>query len=58
MTYAAVFYWATDHWMRVFEGADLDPSIIYAAPLSAYPVFVWWWTGQAWQSEVVWTPAP
>ena len=51
-TYAAVYYLAgDDYWYPVAQGYDVDvATLIYKAPTY---VFVWWWDGTKWTSEVV-----
>ena len=50
-TYAAVYYLLGSTWYKKAEGWNLDiASLIYGSP--SY-VFVWWWDGTSWTSEVV-----
>jgi hypothetical protein len=50
-TYCVVYYLLGDQWVQVDAGWNVDVStLIYQAP--EY-VFVWWWTGSSWTSEVV-----
>jgi hypothetical protein len=50
-TYSAVYYLRGSTWSKKAEGWDLDvSSLIYGSP--SY-VFVWWWNGSTWTSEVV-----
>jgi hypothetical protein len=50
-TYCVVYYLLGDVWVQVDAGWNVDVStLIYQAP--EY-VFVWWWTGSSWTSEVV-----
>lgn len=51
-TYCVVYYLlGNDYWYEVARGWDIDvATLIYKAPTY---VFVWWWTGSSWTSEVV-----
>jgi hypothetical protein len=50
-TYTVVYYLLGDAWVQVAAGWDVDiATLIYQAPQY---VFVWWWTGSGWTSEVV-----
>jgi len=52
VTYAAIFYLVNGSWVPVTSGWGLDvEQLVYRSPV--FPVFVWWWTGSSWTSEVV-----